>query len=388
VDIDNLNEQEIIGDIIDDVDNVLVANIKGLLTFNKYFPSKAKITINGFYPSYESIADLAFREIDGTKFMINYGLSDNYIHKRVFAIDKIITSRANENKYYTYTSGGVDGLLYFKDIKSETLEIYQNKIPSTYSEKDKFYYEVRSNQSIDIDNINLIFLMLSTMTASKFFCISSHSPTGQLEYYAKWARACKLTIYGSGRLLYPIEFDELIEVKENINQDYFYVVLLLYTDFCTTKGPYEQLVKGCSLFDYIIENYIASNGKGSLGNNRTEQLFTFLHIISDSNTTLQTYISKLFKYYPSNIDELRNKKIEFLERRDEHIHRGMYLSNRGQLINIIQNIFVINELLRIIILQLHKIPFKNLLNDKFALIPVGDMENSIEFRRKTINPMW
>lgn len=386
--IDIPSKQEIIGDFIDTNGNTLIANVKVQLIFNRYNPIETKIFADDIDLSNVNKYnhDFVFRESDGTMYMVNLSLSTIFFQNAECYVDKIITKAINKASSFIYTSGNVTGLLYFRDIKSDKLEIIQYRVPQEVSEEDRYYYEIKSNSPLDEEEIDLLFLMLSTITASKFFCISSLLSDGQLTFYARWAHQRRILIYGSGRLLYPIEMKELMEIGKNVPPDYLRDVLLLYTDFCTTKGLFEQLIKGCNLIDYIIENYHASRGNQSLGKNKTEQLFKLLQVITVNNVPLQNYIKQLFIDYPMDIDQLKGKKFEFLERRDSHIHRGVYLSGREQMLNLLQNIFVINELLRIIILHLPQIPYKTL--EGKEIIHISKMEDAIEFRRRTINSHW
>jgi hypothetical protein len=131
---------------------------------------------------------------------------------------------------------------------------------------------------------------------------------------------------------------------------------------------------GCNLLNYLVE--LADMQGGSA----TEKLYRLLAYVLEEDARCLAYSKTLFKEWPESVSNIAGRKFDFMELRDKFVHRGEQILEYEQFQLLFDNIFVVNELLRMVILHLDKIPHKEL--GEKVVIPVKDMQESMKLRRE------
>lgn len=305
-------------------------------------------------------------------------------------IDSLTFKDVNRTSY-TYHSSYVSNLLYEENqISLLNIEIYKKIV--NREDKKFYYYEIESNNALNDETVNNIFYILSFMTASLFFRICSIDKTGKVKYIRKYSNNKSLTIFGSGNLMYPIDFALTYKLVDSmVNKDFFRNIVFIYSKFTTIKDRTNQFLNGSNLLEYLATCYITNHkkeysklikGQGSF----SERLFFVLDSVLKNDE--KGYLNLLFSGYPKNIFQLNNsKKVKqsnaffFVRLRNNLVHNGKLVEDKNEFTNLLDNIFVINELLRMLISHLDKI---EKVEKTIYGIQVNSMKQSIKDRKQLL----
>ena len=174
MDIDTPNEQKITGTFHDENERKLTDEVTGTLTFNKYYPSKTEINFyDDITPAPGSYEHLILRVDNAELELRSAGVFIGGKSARTsYTIEKLSTSINALSSNHIYRSPGLKRLLYFDlDITVEGVQVRQRWVPETHRKRKwQHYFEVVSPEKLEPDLVHSLFLMLSTITCSKFFC--------------------------------------------------------------------------------------------------------------------------------------------------------------------------------------------------------------------------
>ena len=179
---------------------------------------------------------------------------------------------------------------------------------------------------------------------------------------------------------FELNFYDLYKIT---NKQLLKFVLSLYTDFTTSYDIRFQLNNGINLIDYLMNLWLASGKDKKIGN-KSHKLYNFLSDIF-KDEYYQNYLKKLIPNF-KKMEDSYDKKLhfDFYYLRNEFCHGGLLIEDKELALRIVNNIFVLNEIIRMLIKNLNKIPLKSL--KKYRTIPVTDnMEHCINYRIKLFN---
>ena len=289
-------EQKIRGNLISANGSTIHQNVIGICKFNAYYLSESYIYFN----IETNWGNYTFEIEPNIKLILSFSKG---FYPTYFDISEVHILTGKKNKNNEFESGCLDGLLYFhKEIRYNDIIIKKHLVPEKYTNKNsQYYYSIQSESVTDFESADLIFLILSTITGTKFFSRTLKDKSGKIVYRQRFAERCRIYLIGSGRLIFPIEFSEMMQLKDKVNIDFLKSVLLLYTSFCTSNNIRDRLLMGCSLLDYLLEIYqkIALNVVKRV--NKSKLLYQLISEIINDNTKLETYIKKLFKNFPGKL---------------------------------------------------------------------------------------
>ena len=237
--INNPNEQKLVGNLISRDGSKSYKNIEGKCKFNPYDLSDSYLSVMIDH----DWDDFTFESPGKFKFFLTFkkGFDPTF-----FDISELHLHTNKSYTYNTYSSGCVDRLLYYHDkIKHGNLFIKKEFVPDNFRNENRdYYYTIKSKDDINIEEADLIFLMISTMTGSKFFCRYSRDSSGIIVFLNKISKSNCLHIPGSGRLLFPLDFSTLYNLKNKFNSIFLNNILLQYTTFCISSNIRERLILG------------------------------------------------------------------------------------------------------------------------------------------------
>jgi hypothetical protein len=380
-------DQTVVGEAYDDNNNLLENNVKAIIRVDIYntFDAVAILSLNNRalvkYPKIifknknkdSLILESPRGKISGaTEYELTYKITRG-------------TLKGENVKHNKYMSGSVEDLLYYRGEKIEldnmTIECKQVENGNDNYNNTQYYFEIITDDDLDYDSANLLFAMLSAITGAKFFCNMIHRKVGSIELYQRYSKYCRLIIYGSGKLQFPLKLRELLLLNEKLNnKEFLFNFLINYTDFTTSERKEHQLILGCNIIDYVIELY--EHSKRKLKSGKTKKLYSILHSFFPIYTKEYAYIKSMFINFPEAPSALNNK-FEFFELRDQIIHRGKVLIDKNELRVILDNIFVVNEIIRMMIPHLHKIGPTYM--KSIDVYKANKMECTIELRREIID---
>jgi len=384
IDINKLSEQEISGEFFNEDGKLLITDHSntGYLKFDRYNLGNSYLRFERGVPKPSGGNSLIFKTNSKCELKIRFPSTKN--QTIIFDIEEAKFKNKTHDSI-EYHSGVVSNLLYFEEELSFLgIDVEKRRVPTDRATKMfESFYVLKPTEEKDDENLLIFFLLLSTYSGSKFF-IREIKTNNEHRFINRISKSRQISIWGSGKLLYPISLEDLERLYQNVEHDFLETVLLLYTSFCTTEGVVEQLVNGTALLDYLIESYREVHGKDSLGWGKTKQLYKLLEILVEEKK-IKEYIAYLFKDYPEDYEDI-SKKFEFWEKRDQYLHRGNLLFDSKEIFALQHSVFVINEILRIIFLQLDK--FEEVSLAPKEIYPIRNMEESIEFRRNQITKSW
>lgn len=387
VDIYSKIDQSVIGKVYDSDKMLLENDVKAIIRIdiNDTFEAEARLLLNN--NKWFKYQNIIYETNNGDQLTLIFSRGNIFKTDTEEVIYKITSGimRGEKRKQNKYLSGAVEGLLYFSGEKVElnnmTIECKEVENRNSNYNKTKYYYEITTDDDLKYNDANLLFAMLSAISGAKFFCNIIHHKGGRIELHRRYSKKCRLVVYGSGKLLYPLKLDDLLTLKEKIdNDDFLFNILINYTDFTTDERSKHQLVLGCNILDYIIELYEHSIGKYEPG--KTKKLYSILRSFYSTDTDVFKYLKSLIIQFPEAYSEL-NKKFEFYELRDQIVHRGKVLTDKNELRVFLDNIFVLNEIIRILLPHLYK--FSPVYMKQKDIYKMNKMENSIEMRRRVID---
>ena len=148
------------------------------------------------------------------------------------------------------------------------------------------------------------------------------------------------------------------ELIENVKWEYIYNFHLAYKNFCRAKNYEYQLYKGCSVLDYLISlferNLDIKELRSRLKNSdKSSRLYALLWYLELDNST-KVYLEEVFpgvSFWELKFD----KKFEFYELRDSHLHRGQLFLTQNEVWKFQRCLVSVNEIIRILIPHLDKI---------------------------------
>jgi len=389
--LDLIEKQEVDGFLSTHPSDDKQIKVQGYILFDKFNIENSNIN----FANLPRDVDLMKRNYyyQSGKYLFNLSRISFEIFSReiTFQVDRLEYQDENEKQLYHYHSSYVTSLLYEEEeIILPDFKIYKRMIKR--NQKNYFYYEVESVHQLSDDVVNNIFYILSFKTASLFFCICSTETNGKVTFVRKYSRNRHLTIFGSGNLMYPIDFEATYNLINSMsNKDFFKNIIFLYSKFCTINDKINQFLNGSNLIEYLATCYIEKhkseysnliNGKGSF----SQRLYFVLDSILESNE--KNYLISLFSSYPQTISQLntsnnqqQNNAFFFVRLRNNLVHNGKLIEEKDEYTNLLDNIFVINELLRMLISYLDKIEkVEKTING----IQVNSMKQIIENRKQIL----
>lgn len=377
----NFVEESVLGNFCLDGKKI-ASNLEGKLSLNRYNINKAKLIFDEIVPhNYDNNEDLVF---ETKKLKLNLAFNSLRNSRITFRISAIETNLENQSEKYIYTSGPIKDILYFEnEIKLPDFIINKKWLPNKHFEKSSWYsYSITSDSKLSRELIDKLFLLLSTYTSSKFFLREIHQPDGTLILENRNSSNRSIPLRGSGRMIFPLDFEKLFEALNMVEPILFKKIHLKYSTFCTYDGMLsEQLIKGCNLLDYLIE--ISDLGKG----HKSKLTFKLLKKLYDSDNSIFKYLDELLDNYPQNIHEISKKEFDFWELRNKYVHRGEILYSRKQMLELQKAIFSLNEILRMIIARLPSFKTKEI-DDVREIIHSNDIQDSISKRREIFGKEW
>lgn len=378
--IHNPNVQKVIGNLTSRDGSKIYKNIQAECKFNQFDLSSSYLSFNINLNRDEYIFELP----GGVRFYLEFVKRFDPSYFNISELH-IITNKTYKNN--KFSSGCVNNLLYFHEkIKYNGFLIKKEQVtPSSGIIRQKYYYTIYSKVIKSVDEADLIFLILSAMSGSKFFTRYFRDTSGKIIIRNYRSSNSSLHTPGSGRLLFPLEFADLYELKNKINPVFLESILLQYTSFCISNNIRERLIMGCGVLDYLLELYLNSQ-TSILKGGKSKVLFHLLEKVVSDDYDLKQYLKYLFINCPNNIKELKGVKFDFFEYRDRFLHRGELLLSREQISNLKKSVFSLNEIIRIILQNLIILDYSELMN--FSIIETNDIEKTIKFRREKISKYW
>ena len=387
--IDLIEEQEIEGLLSTHPTDDSLIKVKGLILFDKFDIQSSYLTFTNL-PNEIDIMKRNFSFQSGKyTFRLNRISVEIFSREITFQIDFLQYQGENKKQLYHYHSSFVSNLLYEKEeIILQDFKIYKRMIKR--NQKKYFYFEIESAQQLSEDDVNNIFYILSFKTASLFFCICSVTKDGKATFRRKYSCNKNLTIFGSGNLMYPIDFKNTYRLVSSIsNKDFFKNIVFIYSKFCTINDRINQFLNGSNLLEYLATCYIKKykteysqlvNGNGSF----SQRLYFILDSVLDTNE--KDYLNLLFTCYPQTISQFDNSNQQlqsnafyFVRLRNNLVHNGKLFEEKDEYRNLLDNIFVINELLRMLISHIDKIEkVEKTING----IQANSMEQTIQNRKQ------
>lgn len=255
------------------------------------------------------------------------------------------------------------------EITYESSRIKSLRVPNGYCIETKdfkikpiyhgqyYYWRITSNILINIEEIDYIFRILSSITASFFTFRMITNDKMQKEYHRKTCRSSRFFEIDHLIETFSIDFYRLYYIKENRNV--ISSLLAEYTFSITCKDIEYRLFKCMNLLDYIIE--LSSRRE----TNQSVRLIKILNKILTEQE--KKHILKLIPYY-NEINKGGNntkpRNFDFYDYRNSSYHRGFQLINDEDIDILLYCLHIVNEVLRILISNFDKINFKN---KKFVL---------------------
>jgi len=274
-----------------------------------------------------------------------------------FSIAKIYLQEGKEKYVRT---GSFKRLIYFPE-KIEVFGYTVCKCEHQYYDGEKRirknYFEWRYQNSITKKEIDKVLMALSFLTCFSLF-ISEHSNGNTITIFDKKSDKFTLPYMGSGMMIFPISIKTIEELIENVNWENIYNFQLAYKNFCRAKNYEYQLYKGCSVLDYLISLFERNLDLKELRsrfkkNDKSSRLFALLWYLELDNST-KIYLEEVFpgvSFSEFNFD----KKFEFYELRDSHLHRGQLFLTQNEVWKFQRCLVAVNEILRILIPHLDQI---------------------------------
>ncbi len=375
------------GDIYDKNNTLLGSNVHAELNINAYDIYNSEVILDRS-EEWSLKSYIIFKSGDDCELHLRFKkvVSRNSISNEViFNITDKSTIQGEKRDRNIYLSGPVENIWYHHDLSivSDDIRIECKEISEFINgdENKRYIFELSTNNLINYDDANLIFAMLSAITGAKFFCTVIYQKQGVIKLYRRYSKKCSLS--KSIGLFYPIIFDDLTSLNKKINNyDFMFNFMINYTDFTTNERREHQLILGCNILDHIIELYEHSIGKIEPG--KTKKLYSVIRSFFPNENTTISYLLSLIDGLPGTYAELSNKKkFEFYELRDQIVHRGMVFTSKNDTRKLDDNIFVVNEIIRILIPQLYKIGPVKLKNN--LVYKVSKLEEAIDKRIELID---
>lgn len=371
-------ETSLSGDFYNSEDELIAENKEGTLHFNRFYFHKSSVVFEGFAPSTDRNESIIFKDDKGIS--LNLKFSSSNISETKYHLDKLVIPNSSEGNYPQYHSGIKSNFMPREITSSLGYEIKEKRIPRDLSEEknDKFLI-LKANEELSDTYLLRYFLLLSTLSCDKFFVREIHKKE-KITFINRTPRRKQLLIYGSGDEYFPLSLVELENVFQNSDIELLENFLLLYTSFTTTEGEREQLINGLSLLDYLFDICKKDSEFGKVSGSQSLKLIKVLDILLDDDKQRE-YVEKLFKTFPGFKAE-KVQGFEFWELRNRFIHRGNLIETSEEFIQLHHNIFVVNEILRLILLNFNKINYQELSHKGFY--EVRNMKESIKLRSQIL----
>ncbi|WP_428235751.1 hypothetical protein [Gracilimonas sp.] len=274
-----------------------------------------------------------------------------------FSIDKV-TLQESKEKYVR--TGSFKRLIYFPE-EIEVFGYTVRKCEHQYHEGEKRikenYFEWNYQNSITKREIDKVLMALSFLTCCSLF-ISEHSNGSTITIFDKRSDKFTLPYMGSGMMFFPLSINTIEKLIKNVKWEYIYNFHLAYKNFCRAKNYEYQLYKGCSILDYLISlferNLDIKELRSRLKNSdKSSKLYALLFYLELDNST-KLYLEKIFPGVSFSEFHL-DKKFEFYELRDGHLHRGQLFLTQNEVWKFQRCLVSVNEIIRILIPHLDKI---------------------------------
>jgi len=283
-------------------------------------------------------------------------MTGNYFEVK-FRINKIVIPKSNEKYVRT---GSFKRLVYLPE-EIELFGFSVEKCERQYYEdrrkKRENYFEWSYEGSITEREIEKVLMALSFLTCCSLFK-SEHSNGNTLTLVDLKSDRHTLDYVGSGMMFFPISIKTIEELIGNIKWKHIYRFQLAYKSFCSTKNYKFKLYNGCSILDYLITLFTRNLSIKQLVNQlekhgKSAKLYAILWHLKLDNSIKQ-YLQEIFPEV--SFSEFGfDKKFEFYELRDSHIHRGHLFLSQSEVWKYQRCLVSVNELIRILIPHLEKL---------------------------------
>lgn len=280
--------------------------------------------------------------------------------------------------HYIYQSNYVNNKLFsVKTININNCQI--QRCTTDINTKKYYFYEILSDTRLTDDDVRLMFYILSVVTTTLFYQVYEKNKSGMVTLQHRAFKKSTLAYIYSVDSMFPLDFKDMYESIANNNfKETFCNIAFLYYLFTTAENKINQFLNGCNLLEYLISSYITNNKKDfqkklfcnksdsnakkdprCKANYSNKLYYVAEHLFSSPE---KKYFESMFVDYPTCIEDLNcninkdsNKNAFFFFRlRNNFVHNGksFEIGNWPDLLN---SIFVINEILRILISKLDKI---------------------------------
>lgn len=282
--------------------------------------------------------------------------ANNYLEVS-FSIAKV-SLQENDEKYVR--TGSIKRLIYFPEV-IEVFGYTIRKCEHQYYEGEKRirenYFEWSYQNSITKREIDKVLMALSFLTCCSLF-ISERSNGSTITIFDKKSDKFTLPYMGSGMMFFPLSIRTIEKLIENIKWEYIYNFQLAYKNFCRAKNYEYQLYKGCSVLDYLISLFERNLDLKELrsllkSSDKSSRLYALLWYL-DLDHPIKLYLEEIFPGV--SFSEFKfDKKFEFYELRDSHLHRGQLFLTQNEVWKFQRCLVSVNEIIRILIPHLDKI---------------------------------
>ena len=360
MDLDSIEGQIINGYFnLDENPQKIEKRFEGEIFLNRFNLRESYVKFHCHVPKPSGGDTICFVTVDGSTLHLRFSTSywsGNYFEEK-FSIEEVVHP-ISDKKYIR--TGSIKRLIYFPE-EIEVLGFIVRKCERKYYEGEKRirenYFEWNYQNSITKREIDKVLMSLSFLTNSSLF-ISEHSDGETTTVFNMKSSKFTIPYMGSGMMFFPITIETVEGLINKIKWRYIYNFHLAYKHFCCAKNYEYQLYKGCSILDYMISLFdrnleFRDYKKRLKHSDKSSVLYSLLWYLNLDIST-KSYLEKIFPETSWSEFKL-NKRFEFFELRDSHIHRGQLFLTQEEVSKFQRCLVAVNELIRILIPHLDKI---------------------------------
>lgn len=364
--------------------------------------------MDGSWPYYNSISDLSnlkirvlfphklmseideknleFRDDEGNRLELSLNRS-SIMNEAIFNVDKCSYTRRLIASSYIYNSGFTTDIYFDKmlskngskfEFNGKEIEII-GKSDNLESKpfKKKRYYSILSKDELKENEIETIFLMLSTCSQHRLFIREILF----LDQRILDIRGSRSRSSSHQNCILPISFKDLNTVRKNMDETVFIDVLYRYTEFAseTDDASFRKLSLGRQLLESLnpSRRSVAMHEwiRGFIEPSQSE---FFEHLLKINIARRQAQ---------SPIDDGENL-LMFNKLRNGREHNFCNVENVDDLNILDQNLICLNYVLRLCILNLHKISINIKNMNEYKIFDGHYLDMERELANKMNNFSW
>lgn len=320
------------------------------IQMDRFHLNESVVKFEGYIPNSKEL--IRFRIPDGKILQLRF--SGMYKSHTFFSIESLDFTTDRSNYIRTGSIKETVHMTYFPtqiELHGITFDKMENRFVVNDKPIREVYFEASTPIELNRIEIDKLLLSLSVLTCNHFTLMEICNQ-GIARIKSRFSKPSEVPYIGSGILFYPISRVQVEVLLDDIKWEHLEKLFLSYSNYITDASWVGQLYKGCGILDRLIDLFLREErfkerSKELKRQDKSAKLYSILYELD-----LSSKVKEIIEYmFPElSMSELRiDKKFEFYELRDAHLHRDKLFLMSSDLEKYRRSLVVINDLIRILI---------------------------------------